>query len=298
MPAPSTRLARRLVWLAALTAGCSDPRAAPRTGQAGPAFHALPTQDVWALVQAADFNGDGLQDVLWNNADHSEMAVTLLRGTELLEEGARIPGPPGPEWVTVIAVDFDGDGMADVIWSDTGRNLFSVWLMRGTEVAEVGPEIPGPAGRGWSVSTLADFNFDGMNDILWYNDVTGGMAVWLMRGVDVLERGREIAGPPGTGWSISNAADFDRDGMADVLWNDTVGNRIAVWLMRGTCLADPGPVLPGPEGTDWVAASAGDTNGDGMADVTWQTLHPPRLAVWLMCGTGVLERGAEIPGPS
>src|SRR5689334_12582214 len=109
MPARPPRL---LACLAALVAGCSDPQRGERSAPAGEALTLAPDLDVWTIVEAGDFNGDGLQDALWNDADRSEVAVWLLRGTELVEAGPPIPGPgPGPEWAAVTAADFNQDGM-------------------------------------------------------------------------------------------------------------------------------------------------------------------------------------------
>jgi hypothetical protein len=158
-------------------------------------------------------------------------------------------------------------------------------------------DLPDQPGSQWTVVTLADFNADGMQDVLWFDTTTGRISVWLMRGTDVLETGAPIAAPAGDGWVALNAADFNFDGMADVLWGNATTNCMAVWLMHSTCLLQAGAEFSVPEGTGWVAASAGDTNGDGMADVVWQNPVTQRMAVWLMHGTQVLERGAELPIP-
>jgi hypothetical protein len=43
--------------------------------------------------------------------------------------------------------------------------------------------------------------------------------------------------------------------------------------------------------------SAGDTNGDLLADVVWQNRQTARQMVWTMRGTQVAVRGAELPAP-
>ena len=350
MPAHLAWMRRLLPWLAVLAVSCSDPREAERTMGAGEAIHALPSVDVWTIVQTGDFNADGFQDALWNNANHSKIAVSLLRGTELLDGGAdargpsagtgwitisaadfnddgvadvpwydlvnnrfavwlmrgvrvlsagtEIPGPSGGSWVASQAGDFDGDGLADVLWYEPVANRLAVWLMRGTVVSRVGAEIPGPTGPGWTVAGLADFNFDGMADILWYDPNDQKVAIWLMRGTQLLEPGPEIPAPPGDGWQPIAAADFNGDGTADLLWNNLETDQITVWPVRGTSVLGQGPLLAGPQGAGWVAASAGDTNGDGMADVLFQNLLTHVMEIWLMRGTDVIARGAELPGPS
>src|SRR4029450_9600189 len=108
----------------------------------------------------------------WNNPGTNQMAVWLMRGTQLLQPGPEIPGPSGAGWSAATATDFNGDNMADVIWSNPGTNQMAVWLMRGTQLLLPGPEIPGPIGEGWSVAHAADFNGDGMADVIWNNPGT------------------------------------------------------------------------------------------------------------------------------
>ena len=247
----------------------------------------------WAAVTAQDFNRDGMADVPFFNPDVGRAAVWLFRGTHLVEMGPEIPTPPGDGWVLAYAGDMDGDGMADLLWYNPTTFRIAVWLMAGTCVRVAGPVLPGPVGDGWTVATIADFNFDGTGDALWFNAKTQRMSVWLIRGTQVLERGPEIPGPPGDGWAVVTGADFNGDGYNDALWNNATTNRMAVWLMRGTRLFEPGPEIPGPAGDGWSLGTAGDVNGDGMADAYWQNPTNHTMALWLMRGTRLL-----LPGPS
>ncbi len=96
--------------------------------------------------------------------------------------------------------------MADLLWYNAATNRLSVWLMRGTEPRERGPELPGPPGDGWMCVPALDYNLDGMEDLLWYNPVTNRLSVWLMRGTEPFERGPEIPGLPAAAGSPPSAA--------------------------------------------------------------------------------------------
>jgi hypothetical protein len=221
----------------------------PAAGRAPPSLEAAKerlTGGGWKVIGAGDYNFDGMADVLWNDPGKNTIAVWLMHGTQLLSPGPVIPGPFGDGWIPRKPADFNADGMRDVLWSNPGKGSMAAWLMNGTQLLLPGPEIPGPLGDGWSAVRAADFNFDGTADVLWSNPGKNAMAVWLMRGTQVLLPGAEIPGPSGAGWSLVHAADFNFDGMADAIWQNTTTNRMAVWLMSGTHLLLPGPEIPGP----------------------------------------------------
>ncbi|WP_437757755.1 FG-GAP repeat domain-containing protein [Sorangium sp. So ce1389] len=300
----------------------------------------------WKIVQAFDFNFDGMADVLWNDAERSLMAVWFMDGPLLLTQGPFIPGPPGGDWIarssdfnfdglgdviwrhegqnlmavwlmhgglllapgpilpgpsgqgwTARANDFDGDGISDVLWNHVERNLITVWSMEGSRLLAPGPFIPGPSGGRWAVGGVADFNADGMSDMVWNDAERNLMSVWLMNGPQPLAAGPVIPGPVGEGWTAIRASDFNADGNADVLWTNEEKGLMAVWLMRGTELLAPGPSIPGPAGEGWSARAAGDVNFDSMSDVIWQRDGASEMAVWLMEGSHLLARGPVIAGP-
>ncbi|KYF75819.1 hypothetical protein BE11_20945 [Sorangium cellulosum] len=248
------------------------------------------------FAKTSDFNFDGMADVLWRHEEQGAMAVWLMEGTHLLAPGPILPAPGGGGWFAR-AIDYNADNMADVLWSNGEQGVMAVWLMEGTRLLAPGPFIPGPIGDGWDVAAVGDFNADGMSDAVWRHAEQNLMAVWLMEGTRLLAPGPPIPGPLGDGWAIAWGADFNGDGMADVLWNNAEQNLMAVWLMEGTRLLAPGPFLPGPLGDGWVARTAGDLSFDGMADVVWQRGETSEMAVWLMEGSELLAPGPVIPGP-
>jgi FG-GAP-like repeat len=264
---------------------------------------AADASDVWTVVECADFDLDGLGDVLWYNPARNVITVWLMSGTAVRARGTEIPGPSGDHWHAVPtqeeAADFNLDGMADVLWLNPRTNLVSMWLMRGTEVLEKGSEIEGLEDRaGWDLGTVGDFDGDGLSGLLWANARSSSALVWAVAGTQVTQRGAPFAAPSGPGWVPLIGADYDGDFVADVLWYNAARNVITVWLMDGTAVRERGPEIPGPAGGGWEPVGAPDMNRDHLADMVW--FNPARnvMRVWLMNGTGVLEEGPEIPGPS
>ena len=67
------------------------------------------------------------------------------------------------------------------------------------------------------------------------------------------------------------AGDFNGDGDADILWQNTNG-RPAVWLMNGTTPFSEVAVGSNP-GPSWQVIGAGDFNGDDDADILWRNTN-------------------------
>ena len=120
-------------------------------------------------------------------------------------------------------------------------------MVTGTSVQAQGVPFAAPRGRGWEPVAALDYNGDQASDVLWYNGETNAIAVWLMAGMRVLEKGPEIPGPSGPGWEPVGAPDMNGDGLADVVWCNPETNRMAVWLMAGTRVRERGPENPGAE---------------------------------------------------
>jgi hypothetical protein len=150
----------------------------------------------------------------------------------------------GSTWTVVSSGDYNLDGLADVLWYDTATDMIMIWLMNGTRPLAIGPALPPPPGDGWEANNSADFNYDGIADVLWYNSDKNLFAIWLVKGTGILAAGPAIAGPAGDGWEPGTPGDFNADGMADIFWYNADKNAVTVWLMNGTRVMAPGPIVP------------------------------------------------------
>src|SRR6266516_1953982 len=82
-----------------------------------------------------------------------------------------------------------------------------------------------------------------------------------------------------------NRSDFNGDGKADILWqNSSTGQRV-IWLMNGT--THQSTVNLGTVATSWSIAGSSDFNGDGNADLVWQNTSTGQRVIWLMNGTAL-----------
>ena len=67
-----------------------------------------------------------------------------------------------------------------------------------------------------------------------------------MNGTNII--GAAVVGNPGPSWHALGTGDFNGDGFADILWQNSSG-AVAIWEMNGTSLLD-GAILANP-GPTW-----------------------------------------------
>jgi FG-GAP-like repeat/FG-GAP repeat len=126
-----------------------------------------------------------------------------------------------------------------------------------------------------------DFNGDFRSDILWQN-ASGGLAMWLMNGGQVLQSASiSTLGPTysTTGSSSLGQHDFNGDGNADILWRDSNGNDWITFMNGVSPYSNPRGVGAIP--TNFSVVGTGDLNGDGLGDLLWHDSNTGSLSAWL-----------------
>ena len=180
--------------------------------------------------------------------------------------------------------DFNKDGRTDLLWRNLATGENQVWFMSGTPSPGPGLTLIGGAvlmpiaDTNWTIGGTADFNADGLTDILWRNKSSGVNLVWYMDGTSVIG-GAFLPTIADTNWVIAATGDFNNDGQRDILWRNTSTGDNIVWFMNGVTLSG-GAVLPSIADTNWVVGGTGDFNGDGFTDILWRNQVTGSNIVW------------------
>ncbi|MGO4551490.1 FG-GAP-like repeat-containing protein [Lysobacter sp. 2RAF19] len=166
--------------------------------------------------------------------------------------------------------DFDGDGVADLLWRNTGTGANTIWKSaRSTTLQAVTSVNPA-----FFVARTADFNGDGKNDIIWRNRTSGQNVMW--RG-GLSTQATLLSSPPAP-WEIVGAGDFDGDGKDDLLWRNGGTGVNVIW--KSGLNTTPQAVATLAD-QNWVVGAVADFNGDGKADIFWRNGTTNANVIWL-----------------
>jgi hypothetical protein len=123
---------------------------------------------------------------------------------------------------------------------------------------------------GFKAVGVADFDADGIDDILFRSSTTGAIVVWHMNANGTLKSGKTGPTYPDQDWQIVGAGNINNAGVTDIVWHHTPTGTVYAWFM-----ADGGNAYTAPIGaTIGNIASAtheledvGDFDGDGDGDI-------------------------------
>jgi len=301
----------------------------------------------FSVSSAGDVNGDGLDDLIVG-AWKSDPAAGIDAGRSYV-----VFGQTGTTAINLVAVaagsggyvingecggdrsgysvssvgDVNGDGLADLIVGapysvpgsgiDGGRS-YVVFGQNATTAIELSAVAGGSGGfvingqcagdfSGFSISGAGDVNGDGLADLIvgaWGSDPSAGSiagrsyVVFGQTGATAIELSAVAGGSGGfvingeslgdvSGWSVSSAGDVNGDGLADLIvgakFSTTAaagfsGRSYVVFGQTGTTAIDLTAVVGGSGGfvingqgpndqCGYSVSSAGDVNGDGLADL-------------------------------
>ncbi len=178
----------------------------------------------------AQFDTDGVGDILWQNPVSGRFAVWLMNGSSF--KSGNTLGSPGPGWKTVGTGDFNRDGKADVLLYNETTGQTMIWLVDALVVSDSRVILnDGPAG--WRPMAVGDLDDDGHADIVWYHPSAGGIAVWLMNGMNYREGQAIYYGGGPNDWKPVTTADLNGDGKSDLILHKEGTGETGVWFMNG-----------------------------------------------------------------
>ncbi len=139
------------------------------------ASHVEPGFERSLLARAADFDDDGLEEILVWDRSSGNLAFWGLVNDRLV----RLQYYPSTLPFALIGIrDLDGDGHAD-LWFDSGRG--DVWVMRTSHLGYIGSVAISVPLSGSVALDLADYDGDAMPDLLWRR-ADGTLTLALLRG--------------------------------------------------------------------------------------------------------------------
>jgi len=186
---------------------------------------------VWALQQsAADFNGDGYADLVWRNTSTGELDLWSSKGTSAETYTTQNLGVIPLSWTIQEFGDFNGDGRADIIWRNSSTNEVDVWTSKDGSSVAFNTQDLGVIPSVWALDGVGDFNGNGADGLVWRNTSTGEVDIWSFTGNSTVSvSSQEIAVVP-TSWNLVAVGDYNGDGKADLLWQNSSTGEVDVWL--------------------------------------------------------------------
>ena len=232
------------------------------------------------LGHAADFNGDGRDDVLWRSGSGRVTDWLGQASGGFATNFGSADANAGLNWHIAAMDDFNGDGRGDLLWRSASGDMFG-WLGQANGgflnnssnfYVNVDPS--------WQIAASGDFNGDGRGDLLW-RDASGRVTDWLgQANGGFVSNFANADAAAGLDWHIAATGDFNGDNRTDILWRNDNGD-LFDWLSQpGGGFASNSVNSYVHIDTSWQVVGSGDFNGDGRDDILWRD-NTGRVTDWL-----------------
>lgn len=233
----------------------------------------------------ADFDGNGMTDLLWYNNQTGDLRAWLMNGADAPTVAYYGTVALGSGWTLQGYGNFNGDGKTDLFWQNLNTGETSAWLMDGSDAPTRISYSTVTPGSGWVLQGMGDFTGTGKTDLFWYNKVTGDTAAWLMNGTNAPTYASYGKVAPESGWVFQGMGDFSGNGKTDLFWYNRHTGDTGAWLLNGAnapSYATYGQVAPN---SGWILKGMGDLTGNGKTDLFWYNQQTGDTAAWMLDGT-------------
>ncbi|MFE5509080.1 FG-GAP-like repeat-containing protein [Streptomyces sp. NPDC056529] len=215
---------------------------------------------------AADFDGDGLTDLLARDATSSTLRIWFGRGDGSFDRSLHVTN----DWnhTQTVAADFTGDGKADILARtpniSEGSTAPELWMWPGRGNGHFGERARVTLGWKFEQVAVADFGIDGKTDIIAAEEGTHQLKIWAgtESGTGYFKTPLNVT----KGWTFTQtvAGDFNGDGGADIMATDS-DDVLMMWVRN----PDGSFQQKKPVARGWTLTetAVGDFTEDGKADI-------------------------------
>ena len=218
----------------------------------------------------SDFNKDGVPDLVWMNDSTRQVTVHYSDGSWNWLSPSGASG-----WRVAAIADFNGDGVPDLVWQNEATGQASVHYHGGSggAIDQGWNWLYTATASDWKIVAAADFNSDGVPDLVWQNEATRQVSVHYYGGSGgAVDQGWNwLYTGSAPGWRVVAAADFNGDGVPELVWQNEATRQVSVHYYGGSGGAvDQGWKWLNTTGAPgWKVKAAADFNGDGAPDLVW-----------------------------
>jgi hypothetical protein len=256
------------------------PRFAPSIGMGTLEIVAMVPPVLPVSNGSADFDGDGIYDILVQHDTDWAIAAWRMNYSEPI--GTLPIGTPGPDWKIAGIADLDGDGVSDILLQHT-NSYVGAWKMNATGEIVSFLQVAFYDLGDWKVVGTADLDGDADSDILLQHS-NGYVGAWRMDGAGNATEFLPVVFSDTNGWKVVGAADVDSDGISDILLQHT-NSYVGYWKMDGAGNAGAFSFVAEYDIGGWRVVGTLDLNDDNKADILLQNADS-WVGAWLMNGAG------------